>query len=181
MRRLRSLGFVLICASAAGAEMVRAQGTCTETADGTCTIGNNNTYAITITITQAVRLQMSSAAIALNAPSALDFDATFGQTTGPTLTMRSNTSWSISIRTTQSLWTASPPPARPNKPAADLQWATASGGPFTDFTLTNATLATGATATAGTLIPLFFRVRYAWLLDTPGSYSIPVQLTVTAP
>ena len=158
-----------------------AQSSCTRNGNGNCRIGNNATYAITITVTRAIRPESSSSIIALASPSAPDFIAGFGQTTGPTLTMKSNAAYTITIRTTQGTWTASPAPARPNKPSGDLQWGTAAGGPFADFTTTAVTAATGAAATAGRVVPLFFRVKYSWLLDTTGNYSLPIQLTVTSP
>ena len=70
-----------------------------------------------------------------------------------------NATCAITIRTTQGTWTASPAPARPNKPSGDLQWGTAAGGPFADFTTTAVTAATGAAATAGRVVPRFFRLH----------------------
>ena len=72
------------------------------------------------------------------------------------------------------------PSARLTKPAADLQWGLSATGPFTDLATATATLGTGA-ATAGQAINLYVRARYSWTADTPGSYSLPVQLTITAP
>lgn len=159
-----------------------AQGQCQEKADGDCAVGGkNSTFAAFITVTTAVRMSLSSAAVALNAPGGAEFEAGFGQTTGPSLTMRANQSWTVTIRAAQATWTASAPPARANKPASDLRWGTSGAGPFTGLTTTAVSLATGPTATAGTVIPLYFRVMYAWTLDTPGTYSLPLQLTITAP
>ncbi|MCE9603153.1 MAG: hypothetical protein K8S21_13190 [Gemmatimonadetes bacterium] len=126
-------------------------------------------------------MSLGSSAITLTAPGASEFDAGFGQTAAPTLQVKSNAPFSVSLRSTQALWTASPPPARANKPASDLQWSVSVGGPFTDMTTLSATILTGAVGTAGTLIPLQFRVKYSWLLDTTGSYSLPLQLTITSP
>lgn len=158
-----------------------AQGNCNYSGfGGNCVLGDNATYAINLTITRAVRLGLSSTNIALNAPMPDDYDAGFGQSVGPVITVKSNSSWSVSIRTTQTNWTASPAPARPNKPSSELRWGTSAGGPFTNFTTTAVTVQSGA-ASAGTVIPLHFRVVYAWLLDRPGTYSLPVQLTITSP
>lgn len=158
-----------------------AQGTCTRNGQGTCMIGDDATHAIRITITQAIRLESTSGAVTLAVPSGLDYDAGFGLTVGPVLTMRSNIPWSVTLRATQLLWTATPAPSRPDKPVTDLQWGLAAAGPFTDLTTTATTIATGGAGTNGTIIPLHFRVKYAWLLDTPGTYSLPLQLTVTSP
>lgn len=167
--------------SIAVASLAQGQGTCTRNGQGNCTLGNDATHAITITITRAIRLESPSTSVALAAPSGLDYDAGVGLTVGPVLTMKANSSWSITLRATQALWTASASPARADKPVTDLQWGVAPAGPFTDVTTTAATIATGAAGTNGTPIPLHFQVKYAWLLDTPGTYSLPLQLTVTSP
>ena len=173
-----SLLLVLALMSAAPAA---AQETCQRNGAGSCTAGNTAAISLNVTITRAIRMSLGSSAISLTAPGASEFDAGFGQTAAPILQIKSNAPFSVSIRSTQPLWTASPTPARNNKPASDLQWAVAVGGPFTDLTTLGATIITGAAGTAGTVIPLQFRVKYAWLLDTTGSYSLPLQLTLTSP
>ncbi len=160
---------------------VLAQGTCQRTRTGSCLVGGDVTHTITVTITRATRLGASSSSVPLGTPSSSDFDAGYGQTGGPTLTIKANAAWNVTLRGTQAIWTASPSPARANKPVGDLQWALAAGGPFVNMTTTAATLTSGAAASAGTTVSLSFRVKYAWLLDTPGSYSLPLQLTITAP
>lgn len=182
-RVLAVSGVLMAVVSAAFPLALRAQGSCDYNGTGgSCTLGGTDAiYAINLTISRAVRVALSSSSIALDAPVSDDFDAGFGQTVGPTLTVRSNSAWSVSARVTQVQWTASPAPARANKPASDLQWSRFASGPFTDFTTSNVTVENGAIATAGTVVPLYFRVRYDWLLDTPGDYSIPVQFTITAP
>jgi hypothetical protein len=169
---------MLIAVAPAGA---RAQGTCSvPNGAGNCVIADNATQAANITITRAVLMSLSASSVALASPVSADYIAGFGQTTGPSLTAKANTGWNVAIRATQATWTASPAPARANKPTADLQWGVAAAGPFNDLTTTNVTVQSGV-ATAGTVIPLYFRVKYAWTLDTPGTYSLPLQLTITAP
>jgi hypothetical protein len=137
-----------------------------------------------MTAGRVVQLQMSAASTALAAPSPADFDAGFNATTGPLLTISSNAAWTLHIRAAAATWTAtntSPgAPARTNKPAADLKWGTAVGGPFTALTTTDVNLVTGA-ATASNVKTLFFQTVYAWTLDTPGNYSLSIILTLTSP
>jgi len=173
-------GLLLLLALLCG-RPAAAQSSCTRNRTGACAVGNTATIALNITITRAIRMSLGSSTITLTAPGPDDFNAGFGQTAAPTLLIRSNASYSVSLRSTQSLWTASPAPARADKPAGDLQWAVLVAGPFTDLSTLGATIFTGASATAGTVIPLQFRVRYSWLLDTPGTYSLPLQLTLTSP
>lgn len=165
------------------AASLSAQGACSvdKRTGGTCTIGGTATHAITLTISRAVRLELSASSIPLAAATGADFDAGFGQTAGPTLTVKSNAPWALSVRATQATWTESGATARVGKPSADFLVGSSPLGPFLALTTTPVTLASGAAGTSGTVLPLTFRVAYAWLLDTPGSYTIPIQLTITSP
>lgn len=139
---------------------------------------------VSMTAGRVVRLQMSAVSTPLTAPLPADFDAGFNATTGPTLTVSSNASWTLSLRAAAATWTAtntSPgAPARINKPAADLKWAKLSAGPFAALTTSNVTLVTGA-ATASSVTTLYFQTLYNWTLDTPGNYSLAIVLTLTSP
>jgi hypothetical protein len=133
---------------------------------------------------RVVRLQMSAGSTALTAPTPADFDAGFNATTGPTLTVSANASWTLSVRAAAATWTAtntSPgAPARTTKPAADLTWSTASGGSFASLSTSDVSLVTGS-ATAGNATTIYFHTLYSWTLDTPGSYSMSIVLTLTSP
>jgi hypothetical protein len=144
----------------------------------------NQPGSVSMTAGHVVRLQVSAGSTSLTAPVPADFDAGFNSTTGPTLTVSANAAWTLSLRASTALWTAtntSPgAPARTNKPAADLRWSTTSGGTYNALTTTDATLVTGA-ATASTTTTLYLRTLYGWTLDTPGIYGLTVVLTLTAP
>ena len=149
---------------------------------GSCSTSSTGTV-ISITVARAIALDLSPATTSLVAPTATHYNAGYAQTSGPTLTVRANTPWSVAISSSTAVWSATntqSEPARVNKPASDLRWATSVGGPFTAMGMTPATLASG-NATASTVRTLFFRTSYSWTLDTPGNYSIQLVLTVTAP
>jgi hypothetical protein len=147
---------------------------------GTCT----QPGSVSMTAGRVIRLQMPAGSTALTAPTPTDFDAGFNATTGPTLTLSANAAWTLSLRSAATFWTAtntSPgAPARTTKPAADLRWGTASGGPFNALTITDANLVTGP-ATASNATTLYFQTLYDWTLDTPGNYSLSIVLTLTSP
>ena len=149
-------------------------------APGTC----NRTGSVTMTAGRVVYLQMTAGSTALTAPTPTDFDAGFNATTGPTLTVSANASWNLYLRSAATYWSAtntSPgAPARTTKPAGDLKWSTASGGPFNALTTSDANLVAGG-ATASLVRTLYFQTLYAWTLDTPGNYSLAVVLTLTSP
>jgi hypothetical protein len=127
---------------------------------------------------------MSAASTSLTAPTPADFDAGFNATTGPTFTVSANASWTLHLRASTAVWTAtntSPgAPARTNKPAGDLMWSTASNGAFSALTTSDVNLVTGA-ATASSATTLYFQTHYNWTLDTPGAYGLTVVLTLTSP
>jgi hypothetical protein len=137
-----------------------------------------------MTAGRVVRLQMSAGSTALAAPTPADFDAGYNATTGPSLTISANAPWTLHVRAASSFWSATNTqpgvPARANKPAGDLQWSTASNGAFVALGGTDAPFASGV-ATAGNATTLYFHTLYDWTADTPGTYSLTVVLTLTAP
>jgi hypothetical protein len=147
---------------------------------GTC----NRTGSVTMTAGRVVLLQVSAGSTALTPPTPTDFDNGFNATTGPTLTVSANAAWTLHLRASSALWTATNTsagaPARTTKPAADLKWSTASNGAFSALTTTDVNLVTGA-ATASKVTSLYFQTLYNWTLDTPGNYSLSVVLTLTSP
>ncbi|HVS59286.1 MAG TPA: hypothetical protein VHE82_01195, partial [Gemmatimonadaceae bacterium] len=102
--------------------------------------------SVSMTAGRVVRLQVSAASTTLTTPTPADFDAGFNSTTGPTLTVSANAAWTLYLRASTALWTAtntSPgAPARTTKPAADLKWSTASNGTFNGLTTSDVTLVT---------------------------------------
>lgn len=181
---MRRIGFVVaMFASAAGLVVVPsgAEAQCTAIgAPASCGVPGS----VSMTAGRVVRLQLSAGSTTLTAPTTADFDAGFNATTGPTLTVSANASWTLSLRASSPVWTAvnTAPgaPARIDKPAGDLNWSLASSGAFSALTTTDATMLTGA-ATANSGTTLYFRTLYDWTLDTPGNYSLSVVLTLTSP
>jgi len=157
-----------------------AQGNCNVNNRNSCQVGGTATYGMNLTISTVVRLQIPGSPIALGTATAAEFAAGFGTPLLVPVNVRANRSWTVTLRGTSATWTGTGPRARLNKPVGDLQWGTAAGGPFSNLTTTAVTLGTGV-ATAGQPINLHLRTRYAWTLDGPGAYSLPLQLTITAP
>lgn len=157
-----------------------AQITCTANLAATCTLGGAASAALNITIQQATRLTLASSSVALPQPTDVSYNAGFGAPGSVAFEIRSNANWRVSISSSATTWSFSPASARNDKPRADLQWATNIAGPFTDVTATATSIATGG-ATNSTIQTLYLRSKYNWTLDLPGSYSIAVQVTLTAP
>ncbi len=178
-RLIRRVGASLLLLAPFAAS-ARAQGNCSVNNQAACVVGGTASFALTITIVSAVRMSIPTGAVALGAATAADFTSGFGAPIAVPVTVRANQSWSVSLSASSALWTGSPLAARQDKPAADLQWALAPGGPFADLGLVPQTISAGP-PTSGTIVGLQLRARYGWTLDVPGFYSLPLQLTITAP
>lgn len=157
-----------------------AQGTCNVNNRATCQVGGTAAYGMNVTIPRVVRLSLPATPVLLGAADAAAFTAGFGAAVLVPLTLRANTGWSLTLAATSPQFTGTGPAARADKPATDLQWSVAAGGPFASLSTTGVGIATG-TATAGQTVTLHLRSLYSWTLDTPGAYSLPLQLTITAP
>src|SRR3954468_4569933 len=178
IRFLTAVGFMLLCITTPS---TTAYAQCTASgAPANCGVPGS----VSMTAGRVVRLQMSAASTALTSPTPSDFDAGFNATTGPTLTVSANAAWVLHIRSSTAAWTGTTTspgaPARPNKPATDLKWATAANGTFAALTNSDTNLVSGS-ATAGAATTLFFQTLYDWTLDTPGNYSLSIVLTLTSP
>lgn len=180
--RLRCLAksVAVVMALAAAAVPAMAQVNCTLNNVNTCTAGGNASTAITITISTVARLTSPTGSLTLPQPNVTQFEAGAGSPLAVSLNVRANTSWALTIRAGASTWTGSPASAWQTKPVGDLEWATASGGPYTAMTTTPVALANGS-ATASAAPPLYLRGRFNWVQDKPGNYSIPVQIILTSP
>jgi len=157
-----------------------AQITCTVNNQATCTLGGTATSSLNITIQQATRVTLASSTVTIPQPTDASYTAGFGSPGSVTFEVRSNANWRVSISSSSTTWSFSPVTARNNKPRSDLQWATAPAGPYTDMSATITSIATGG-ATNSTVQTLYLRSKYNWTLDRPGTYSIPVQVVLTAP
>jgi hypothetical protein len=181
MKATRSLLAAVVLATVIGATQANAQ--CSGNA-GTC----NTTNTASVTVGALVKLGMSSATTTLTAPTADQVDAgTNIDNAGPSFTIKANRSWTVKIKAQPAVagfWDYVGANSG-QKPIGDLLWATSSGGSYTAISASDATFASGASASNGTAAQAFFRV--SWLNDfssasnAPGTYSLPVVFTLTAP
>jgi hypothetical protein len=182
VRALLATTFSVAVCVAFGASPARAQGSCFVNNQASCSVPAtpDATHAINLTVTAATRLSVATTSIALPAVTAVQFDTLYGPSVGTGLIIRSNTNWSVTIQASSLTWTGVGPLARTDRPATDLQWSLASASGFSDVSTSPVALTNGA-ATGGESVTMFLRGRFTWLLDTPGSYTLPIQLTITAP
>ncbi|MGQ0813261.1 MAG: hypothetical protein ACT4O1_02215 [Gemmatimonadota bacterium] len=175
---------IVLTATLLSAAPLSAQSNCTSPSAGTPCSTASGTLLINITIGRAIQLALAPSSSSLTTPTPAHYDAGFAATTGPSATIRSNAAWTLAMSAAATTWTATDTgtqPARTNKPAGDLLWATSSGGPFTPLTTSAVTIASGGATAGMTAASLFYRTLYSWTLDTPGDYSLQVVFTITAP
>jgi hypothetical protein len=179
MKATRSLLAAMVLGTAIGASQANAQ--CSGNA-GTC----NTVNTASVTVGALVKLDMSSASTALTNPTAADVDAgNVIADAGPSFTIKANRSWTLKIKSQNATnWTYVGSNAGV-KPISDLSWATTSGGTYAAISNTDATFLSGASSSNGTAAQAFFKT--SWLNDftdasnAPGTYSLPIVFTLTAP
>jgi hypothetical protein len=179
MKATRSILAAMVLVTAIGATQANAQ--CSGNA-GSC----NTTNTASVTVGALVKLGMSSNTTALTNPTADDVDAgNVLADNGPTFSIKSNRSWTLKIKSQNATtWTYVGSNAGV-KPIGDLAWSTSAGGTFTAITASDATFASNASASNGAAAQAFFRT--SWLSDftsasnAPGTYSLPIVFTLTAP
>ena len=165
---------ITISASQANAQCSGSAGTCFTTNTASVTVG------------ALVKLGMSSPTTTLTNPTADDVDA--GNPiadAGPSFTVKANRSWTLKIKSQNAAnWTYGGTFAGV-KPISDLAWSTSAGGTFAAITAADATFSSGASSSNGAASQAFFRT--SWTSDftsasnAPGTYSLPIVFTLTAP
>ncbi len=145
-------------------------------ANGTCTLN----VASSLTIPTVIRLSIDDTTTSLTTPTEAIFNTGAASSSGPAITIQSNSPWTLYIRAGAATWTGVGAVARANKPAGDLGWNTTGGASYTPMTTVDATVKSG-TRTASDITQIYYQVNWSWPLDTPGTYSLVVQYTVTSP
>jgi len=179
MKATRIILAAIVLGTGISAGQARAQ--CSGNA-GSC----NLTNTVSASVKALVKLQMSSASMSVASPTAdqVEVGATLADA-GPTFTIKANRSWSLNIKTTNpSNWTY----VGSNggvKPISDLTWSNAAAGTYVGMSTTDALLTSGAAATNGAAAQVFFKTVWAagftMPSNAPGTYSMPVVFTLSAP
>ena len=150
----------------------------------TCTVAHN----LGATVAKTAKLALSSASTTISSatgPTVADFEASEGaglgsQFTGPVVTAKSNTPYTVSFTYTAT-FTAS------LKVASDVAYSKNAvvgtcGASFTSLPAAPAaqSVIPAGVATASTQSQICFKVRWVWTTDAPGSYTLPLTFNITA-
>ena len=174
----------------AGLSLVAA--VATATAQSPCTAGNGASKSCTVTSTitmvvgKTTRLEVGSTSLTLfnNTVSATDYVAGSKTAGSLSFTLRANAAANVTLSaaTANFGYAGSASPA-PTKSVSTLQWSSNNGSSWNNMTTTGAQIATAAAATSGTTPaqPITFRTLLGWTSDPPGTYTVTLNLTITAP
>jgi hypothetical protein len=173
------VGLSLIMASVS---LLRAQ-TCTINSNGkgqSCTASPTPT-TFSVTVGKVTRLTLSATSLTLinNDANSADYENGFKLAGSLTATGFANAAASVTISAATTNFTA---PAGATKAASTLQQSLDGGTTWNGLTTGGATILTiPPTGSAGTPKTVSFRTLLGWATDPPGSYSLTINFTITAP
>jgi hypothetical protein len=179
MNATRFVLAAMVLGTAISANQVIAQ--CSGNA-GSC----NTTNTASVSVNALVKLGMSSATTTLTSPTAdqVEVGANIADA-GPSFTVKANRSWTLNIKTTNPAQWTYVGALGGLKPISDLTWSNAAAGTFVGIGTTDALLTSGAGATNGAAAQVFFKTVWAAGFtqpsNAPGTYSLPVVFTLSAP
>jgi hypothetical protein len=138
---------------------------------------------MSLNIAPVVELSAAPASTNLTSPAKADYDA--GEVIDAALIMaiKANTGWVVKAQSENAAWTAlntGGVRARQDKPAADLELGLGPTGPFIGLDVAGVDILKG-NATDGANSQIYFRTKYAWSLDRPGTYQLPFVFSVMVP
>ena len=146
----------------------------------------NTTNTASVNVGALVKLGMSAATSSLTSPTADEVEVgAVLPDAGPSFTIKANRSWTMNIKSgnpTNFTYVGSNSGV---KPISDLAWSTSAGGTFNAITSSDALFSSGASSTNGAAAQAFFRTTWAagftQASNAPGTYSLPVIFTLSAP
>ena len=180
-RPLRMPALLLALLSGLVARPLSAQLSCSFTNSTPCSL----TLNVSLTPTDVLRLTVSTTSSNLGTPVESDYTAGFLAANGPSVTVKANRAFHVALKAGGATFGYTPVGGltNPNKPASDLKWGLTAGGSFTGLTTSDVTAFSGSASptTAGTVQAMFYRTSLAYGTDKPGSYSLSVIFTLSAP
>ena len=168
-----------VLASVIGANQANAQ--CSGNA-GSC----NTTNTASVVVNALVKLDMTTTTTSLTSPTVAQIETgALIADAGPSFTIKANRSWTLNIKTTNgSLFTYLGSFAG-TKPMSDLTWSNAAAGTFVGISSSDAVFLSGGAATNGLAAQAFFKTVWAAGFtqpsNVPGTYSLPIVFTLSAP
>lgn len=135
---------------------------------------------VSVTVPTILRLSLDDTTTAIPAPTESDFDAGSQDVASAiTATVKANRGYTLNIRAGAGTWSG----GSGSKVAGDLRWRTGGAAPGTAMTTSDAVVGTSGSGTtaAGTNYAITYNIAWSYASDTPGTYTLPVVFTATAP
>jgi hypothetical protein len=135
---------------------------------------------VSVTVPTILRLSLDDTTTAIPAPTETDFDAGSQDVASAiTATVKANRGYTLNIRGGAATWSG----GSGTKAVGDLRWRTGGAAPGTAMTTSDAVVATtgAGTSGAGTNYAFTYNIAWSYASDTPGTYTLPVIFTATAP
>ena len=141
------------------------------------------TVEITMPVSEVLRISLASSSVSLGTPGEADFVAGYRDVSGAAVnvSVKSNRAFTVQLSGVTSTFSYSGTLANPGKSASDLKWATSAGALFTTtnhFGATTTLLSQGAGSITS---PLYLRTLWSFASDVPGTYSLAIRFTLSAP
>lgn len=148
------------------------------------------TVTVTATVPQVLSLGINTNAVAITFLSS-DYSATTGAatktvTTANTLSVTSNSSWTVSVKANTAAFSFTPSNGAtdPLKPAGDFAYKLSTAPTFTPITIINVAVKSGlkgGSSTAGNTFSTDYQLNSNLNQDPPGTYTLGVVYTLTTP
>lgn len=165
----------VVVAMAAAAQPAAAQLGCSGAA---CTV------EVTMPVVDVLRLSLNVPSIALGTPTEADFTAGYRDVSGPavTVTGKSNRAFQVQMGGATGTFQYAGAHPNPSKPASQLLWATSQAGlSATTSHMGTTSMILNQSAGASAQAMIYMRALWNFTSDVPGSYSMSVRFTLSAP
>jgi hypothetical protein len=155
-------------------------------------VAGQTTQTVTITsvVPQVLSLGIDTNAVTMSFLTS-DYNASTGAATktvssANTLSVDSNKSWTVSLKANTAAFSFVPSlgDTDPGKPAGNFSYKVSTSGTFTAITTANVAVKTGnkgGTATAGNTFAMDYQLTSNLSQDPPGTYTLAIVYTLTAP
>lgn len=150
-------------------------------------------HVVMATVAPILRLDLSGLLTTMLSPDRAQFDSAWVATsldelpltTGPTVWVRANRPWTLKMMAGAPEFSFDPDPVfqlarATGKPATDLAWSLSAARGFRPLDAATAADVASSTA-AGSYAEhvIYFRTRWNYALDVPGSYGLHITFTLT--
>lgn len=146
--------------------------------------GSSCTVEISVPVADVLRITLSNGGVPLGSPGEADYAAGYRDVSGPAVTasVKANRPFQVQVVGGQASFSYLGSHTNPAKPASDLLWATSQAGlAGTTTNMGTPALLLNQGPGGNVQASLFLRTRWSFTSDVPGTYSLPIRFTLSAP